>query len=316
MNNCIWSDVRFTPEVEAAFLAALAGRRLHRSEDSFAGRILPPEVEVAFGQPDPAACLAVPHLRWVHLTTAGYTRFDRDDVRAAFAARGLMVTNSSSVYDDPCAQHVLAMMLALGRQLPASLQEQSGARRWLGGERRRASRLLTGQRVLIFGFGAIGRRLAALLAPFAADVRAVRRRARGDESVPVVSEDQLHAAVASVDHVVNLLPDNASTLRYFDEARFAAFRPGARFYNVGRGTTVDHDALLAVLASGRLDAAYLDVTDPEPLPPSHPLWSAPNCYITPHSAGGRHDQDEAVLQHFLGNLARFDRGEPLQDRVI
>ena len=70
------------------------------------------------------------------------------------------------------------------------------------------------------------------------------------------------------------------------------------------------------MKSGHLGGAYLDVTDPEPLPPEHPLWSTPNCYITPHTAGGRLDQDEAIVRHFLKNLAAFLRGEPLVDRVV
>jgi phosphoglycerate dehydrogenase-like enzyme len=85
---------------------------------------------------------------------------------------------------------------------------------------------------------------------------------------------------------------------------------------VGRGTTVDQTALLAALQSGRLAAAYLDVTDPEPLPVDHPLWSAPNCYITPHSAGGHRTEPMRLAGHFLDNLRRFERGEPLLDRVI
>jgi phosphoglycerate dehydrogenase-like enzyme len=74
--------------------------------------------------------------------------------------------------------------------------------------------------------------------------------------------------------------------------------------------------LLAALESRHLGCAYLDVTDPEPLPPDHPLWSAPNCFITPHTGGGRRDQDEALVRHFLANLARLERGEPLANRVI
>ena len=93
-------------------------------------------------------------------------------------------------------------------------------------------------------------------------------------------------------------------------------KPGAAFYNVGRGTTVDQDALLAALQSGHLAAAWLDVTDPEPLPPAHPLWTTPNCYITPHSAGGHRTEPARLLQHFLGNLRLFERGETLNDRVI
>jgi phosphoglycerate dehydrogenase-like enzyme len=80
---------------------------------------------------------------------------------------------------------------------------------------------------------------------------------------------------------------------------------------------VDQHALIEVLASGKLGAAYLDVTEPEPLPPSHPLWTAKNCHITPHTAGGRHDQDEVLVRHFLGNLAAFESGGgDFTDRVI
>ena len=115
--------------------------------------------------------------------------------------------------------------------------------------------------------------------------------------------------------MVNLLPASESTEKLFDQELFAAFKPGARFYNGGRGATVDQDALLANLESGHLSAALLDVTDPEPLPPEHALWSAPNCVITPHSAGGHHDEHDRLVDHFLANLARFEAGEALDDRV-
>ena len=93
-------------------------------------------------------------------------------------------------------------------------------------------------------------------------------------------------------------------------------KPGAIFYNIGRGTTVDQTALLNALKSGRLSAAYLDVTDPEPLPKDHPLWSVPNCYITPHTAGGHAEEFERLATHFLNNLKRFEEGKALVDRVI
>jgi len=85
---------------------------------------------------------------------------------------------------------------------------------------------------------------------------------------------------------------------------------------VGRGTTVDDAALLDALRSGRVGAAYPDVFEPEPLPKDHPFWDTPNCFITPHTAGGRHDQDEAIVKHFVRNLPAFTRGEALVDRVI
>jgi phosphoglycerate dehydrogenase-like enzyme len=93
-------------------------------------------------------------------------------------------------------------------------------------------------------------------------------------------------------------------------------KEGAVFYNIGRGTTVDQEALVGALNGGRLAAAWLDVTDPEPLPPTHPLWTAPNCHITPHTAGGHNDEFHRLVGHFLGNLDRYVRGETLKDRVI
>jgi phosphoglycerate dehydrogenase-like enzyme len=93
-------------------------------------------------------------------------------------------------------------------------------------------------------------------------------------------------------------------------------KPGARFYNIGRGTTVDQGALVHALESGLLGGAYLDVTDPEPLPEDHPLWSVPNCFITPHSAGGRGTERLELVRHFVANLARYAAGEPLLDRII
>jgi len=92
----------------------------------------------------------------------------------------------------------------------------------------------------------------------------------------------------------------------------AEFREGFR----ARGATVDENALLEALRSGRVGEAYLDVFQHEPLPPDHPLWEAPNCFITPHTAGGRHDQNEALVHHFLANLEAFTRGGPLKDRVV
>jgi len=93
-------------------------------------------------------------------------------------------------------------------------------------------------------------------------------------------------------------------------------KPGARYYNIGRGTTTDQDALLEALRVGQLELAYLDVTDPEPLPPGHPLWTAPNCYITPHTAGGHRGEWLRLAKHFLANFQRYQLGEELADRVI
>jgi phosphoglycerate dehydrogenase-like enzyme len=260
--------------------------------------------------------MSLQKLRWVHLTSAGYARYDRDDLRAALRARGTVLTNSSMVYAEPCAEHVFAMMLALARRLPPCVADQITSRAWHAAGHRIRSKVLVGQTALIVGYGAIGRRLAELLAPLRMNVIAVRRRPAGDEGVRVVPEDQLDALLPQADHVINILPENSGTLRYFHATRLASIKPGGVFYNIGRGTTVDQEALRAGLESGTLAAAYLDVTDPEPLPPDHLLWRTPNCFITPHTAGGRDDEFETLVGHFLGNLSRFERGEMLMDRVV
>jgi phosphoglycerate dehydrogenase-like enzyme len=277
-----------------------------------------PAADVAFGQPEVEQVLASPRLRWVHLASAGYTSFDRAEVLAALRVRGTALTKSSVVYDDPCAEHVLALMCAQARQLPPAFVRQHETRAWPQREQRVRSRLLRGQSAVIVGFGSIGRRLVELLAPFEMRLTAIRRTVAGDEPVPTFAADdpRAAAALAAADHVVDLLPGSKGTDRFFDGPRLAAIKPGAVFYNIGRGTTVDQEALLGALASGKLAAAHLDVVSPEPLPPEHPLWTAPNCFITPHSAGGHDTEHARLVQHFLDNLARLTAGQPLRDRIV
>jgi phosphoglycerate dehydrogenase-like enzyme len=279
-------------------------------DPSFAG------VDIAFGQPNPEDCLANSSLRWIEVSTAGYTRYDNLPFKDAIRSRGSVFTNASQVYAEPCAEHVLAMMLTLSRELLASFAAQNGDRGWDYAQRRSRSVLLQGQTVVLLGFGAIGKRLAELLAPFGMRIYAIRRQLRSEPGVHVVSEESMTKVLAEADHVVNVLPENDETRNYVNSRRISCFRKGARFYNVGRGMTVDQDALIEALKSGRIGAAYLDVTVPEPLPPSHPLWSAPNCYITPHTAGGRSGGELALVRHFLANLACFENGTAMTDRIL
>jgi phosphoglycerate dehydrogenase-like enzyme len=272
--------------------------------------------EIAFGQPDPADCISNPGLRWIEVSSAGYTRYDTEAFRQSVRARGAAFTNASQVYADACAEHVLAMILALARQLLPSYATQLGDHAWPYTERRDQSRLLARQTVVMLGFGAIGRRLAELLAPFGARLYALRRQIRSEPGVHIVPEQDLTKVLAEADHVVNVLPENEATLNYVNARRIACFKPGVRFYNVGRGPTVDQVALIEGLTSGRIGAAYLDVTVPEPLPPSHPLWTTPHCYITPHTAGGRNNVNVELVRHFLANLASFEKGAAMADRVL
>ncbi|MBI4625335.1 MAG: D-2-hydroxyacid dehydrogenase [Verrucomicrobia bacterium] len=323
MTLTIWCNAKFSAAEMRLLVDGTRGHKLVISEHASASVLaaggqdpLLPHADVAFGQPDAGQCLACGQLRWVEVTTAGYTRYDTPEFREAFLARGAAFSNVSEVFADPCAQHVLAMMLALGRRLLPSHRNQLTDRSWHYAERRYDCRLLTGQTVLMLGFGAIGRRLAQLLAPFGMTLIAVRRQTRSERGVRIIPEEKVSSTLAEADHVVNVLPDNASTRNYVNARRLSCCKPGARFYNVGRGTTVDERALLEALRSGRIGEAYLDVFETEPLPPEHALWAEPHCHITPHTGGGRHDQDEAIVRHFVRNLGAFTRGEPMVDRVI
>ena len=317
----IWSNARL-PADAAAELSA--GARPHRLiiAAQLTGNLTagPPdpqlsEATVALGQPDVKQVMELGHLAWIHLTSAGYARYDRPDIRQALQARGARMTNSSSVFADPCAQHVLAFMLADARQIPRCVTDQEH-RSWQTIPIRQASRLLTGRTMLILGMGAIARRLMELLAPFQPKLIVVRKSLRGDETVETHAVSDLPALLPRADHVVSILPSGPETDGMFTSDLFSRMKAGAVFYNIGRGTTVDQNALAAALNSNHLRAAYLDVTNPEPLPTDHPLWAAPNCHLTPHTAGGHGEEFLYSVRHFLSNLKRFESGQPLVDRVM
>lgn len=314
----IWTNTRFSEPAATLLREGTAGHRLILASElgSDEANEALREADIAFGQPDADILISSTRAQWVHISSAGYTNYDRDDFKAALRGRGAFLSNSSSVFDEPCAQHLLAMMLADARQLLPSYKAQLGDHAWEGQAGRDGSFLLNGRTVLILGYGAIARRLVQLLAPFEMQITAFRRHPSGDEGIEIISEDELESAFAKADHVVNILPDNTSTRSWMNTSRFGQMKRGARFYNIGRGATVDQNALLGALESGALGLAYLDVTDPEPLPPDHPLWSAPRCFLTPHTAGGFQGEERRLVEHFLGNLRALENGEPLLDRVV
>lgn len=318
----IFVDLKLSPPALALLRERTAGHHLLFARAPAASNLSPAPsgdpafaaADVAFGQPDPAMALASERLRWMHISSSGITRYDTPEFRAALARKKILFTHSPSVYAEPCADHILSFMLAQSRLLPRALATRApgGSPDWLA--LRDGAVPLRGSHAVIVGFGAIARRLVERLKPWHMAIAAYRRRVRGDEGVPVLPAARLDAALGAADHVINILPDSAETRGFFSAARFAAMKPGAVYYNIGRGATTDQDALLAALRSGRLSAAWLDVTDPEPLPDDHPLWIQPNCHITPHIAGGHAGESESLVRHFLDNLRRFLAGEPLLDQ--
>jgi phosphoglycerate dehydrogenase-like enzyme len=324
MGLTIWCNTEFRGTARELLIEGTHEHRLiwadTRSTDVLQGGARDPQIagaDVLFGQPAVEDCFEYENVQWMEVTTSGYTRYDTPEFKEAFRDRGGVFTCAAEVFADPCAQHVLAMMLALGRNILPSHESQLTDRAWAYEKRRYDSVLLTGQTVLMLGYGAIGRRLTELFAPFGMKLIAVRRQTRSERGVKIISEENLSSALAEADHVVNILPDNASTRDYVNPRRLACCRPDANFYNVGRGATVDERALIDALERGKLAAAYLDVFTEEPLPPVHPFWTTKNCYVTPHTAGGRRDQDEALVKHFLANLERFTRGaEGMTGRIV
>jgi len=315
----IWCNNEFNGDQVAERELFVKGARPHRllifdPADAAALKTLH-GAQIAFGAPDVRAVCEFPNVRWVQLNSAGYTSFDNASVREALTQRGTIVTNSSAVYAEPCAQHLLAMITGLARGLPIALEAQRDDRAWRQ-SLRPSLPLLNNQTLLILGFGAIARRLIELLTPLGMNLIAVRRHRKGDEPIRVVAVADLDDLLPTIDHLVNTLPANTETEKFMNESRLAKLKTGAIVYNVGRGTTLDQEALSKELRRGRLGAAYLDVTEPEPLPPDHPLWSTPNCFITPHLAGGHRTEKERQVRVFLDNLRRFEQGAPLRNRVI
>src|SRR4051812_40854832 len=288
----IWSNVDLPAPLMDRLRSALSGHRIVSASATTANNLAgsPPDpnlehADVAFGQPEPGQIMRLPHLRWVQLTTAGYTRYDTAEFRDTVRRHGTAICNASSVYAEPCAQHTLAMMLALARRLPQSLDNQRGPRAWPYLPLRADSKLLNGQTVLLIGYGAIARRLAQLLAPFEMNLLGFKRNPAGDEgAVRILNINEIDEWLGRADHVINMLPASPQTQMFFSANRLVKIKRSAFYYNLGRGTTNDEYALWTSLETGHFAGAYIDATMMEPLPPEDPLWTAPNCYITPHTA--------------------------------
>jgi phosphoglycerate dehydrogenase-like enzyme len=220
---------------------------------------------------------------------------------------GIVVCRAVGVHDGPVSEWVVAAILAMQRRLPGFIELQQRAEWNRSGAAQPATiDDLEGHTVVVVGHGSIGRALAARLAPFGARVIGVARHAR-DDAQPVSALPEL---LPQADVVVDLLPLTPETEKFADAAFLARMKPGALFVNAGRGKTVDTEALLEALRSGRIRAA-LDVTDPEPLPSDHPLWHLPNVLITPHVAGAV-ARWEARGYRFAGEqIRRYAAGLPL-----
>lgn len=234
-----------------------------------------------------------PQLEWVQLPWAGV-----DAYREVIAAHpGLLWTSAKGAYAQPVAEHALMLTLALLRIVPARL----AARSW---KARKGGRSLFGMTVCIVGAGGIAKVLAELLSPFGVSLRIVRRNGQPFPGAEFVTTD-IRAGVDGADVVVLAAAHTDGTERLIDAAVLAAMRPDAILVNVARGALVDTDALVAALSAGRLGGAGVDVTDPEPLPDGHPLWTCPNTIVTPHSADTPEMTEPLLAERLRHNISAW-----------
>ena len=247
-------------------------------------------------------------LRWIQTASDGVDGL----LFPALIDSDVDVTNARGVFDDPIAEWVLAAILAFSTGLQTSVLDQTRST-WTHGRRRDR---VSGQHMLVVGPGPIGRAAAARARALGMTVEGVGRTRREDAVLGTVHDpDALHAALGRADHVLDALPYTAGTHAMFDAAAFAAMRPSARFYNVGRGGTVDEPALIEALRNGTIAGAALDVFAQEPLPADSPLWSMTNVIVSPHISGDLPDWEELVVDVFVDNARRFAAGEPLRNLV-
>ncbi len=259
---------------------------------------------------------AAPNLRYIQVCAAGYDQFDRDALRA----KGIRLANGSGVNRNAVSDHAMAMILALTRQIHTGRDRQR-ERIWrpMISDIARREEELEGKRILIYGLGAIGSRLALLARAFGMQVIGIKRNlADHDGSVlDLRPPADFLATLAEVDILVLTCPLTPQTENLVDAAALACMKPTAYLINVARGRCVDEAALIEALKSGAIAGAGIDTFVEEPLGADSPLWGLENALITPHSAGETRRYEENVIDILLTNLRCLQQGdEGLINRIV
>ena len=239
------------------------------------------------------------HVRWIHTLSAGVEFLPFDLLRRS----RITVTNSRGLYADALGEFAVAAMLWFAKDLRRMLRNQS-AQTWEPFTVQR----LAGRTAGIIGYGGIGRAVGTRAAALGMRVLGVGRRQE-------FGEPTLDDVIGQSDYVVMSAPLTPRTYRLLSRERIALMKESAVFINIGRGKTVDEDALVEALENQRIRGAALDVFDSEPLPAGHPLWRLDNVLLSPHTADKTSDSHVRAMQFFLENLRRFRAGESLENVV-
>ncbi|MFJ5278490.1 D-2-hydroxyacid dehydrogenase [Streptomyces parvulus] len=243
-----------------------------------------------------------PRPRWVHTASAGVDHLMCPEL----ADSETVVTNARGVFDQPIAEYVAALVLAMAKDLPTTLRLQ-GERTW----RHRESTRVAGTRACVVGSGPIGRAIARTLKALGITTALVGRTARTGVHGP----DELDRLLARADWVVAAAPLTDDTRGMFDARRFGVMQPSARFVNVGRGQLVVEDDLAEALHRRWIAGAALDVLSREPLAPESPLWGVPDLIISPHMSGDTVGWRDELGAQFVEFFESWAAGRPLANVV-
>ncbi|MET8648890.1 D-isomer specific 2-hydroxyacid dehydrogenase family protein [Nocardia aurea] len=250
-------------------------------------------------------------VEWVQLPAAGVEDWFTAGVFDRYPK--VRFTSAAGAFAASVAEHALMLLLAGVRYLPEHLRADS----WRQQDFFPHVGSLRGKTVTIVGAGGIGRALIPMLTPLGAHVIAVTRSGHPitgpdiPDSVETVSADQLGKVWSRTDHVVVAAPATPETRHLIDADALSRLKPSSWVINIARGPLIDTDALVSALSSGVIGGAGLDVTDPEPLPDGHPLWTLPNVIITPHDSNPPQLRLAAFADHVAANVSRFVAGREL-----
>ena len=269
------------------------------------------QVEIVYGGIKAEWREQATRLRWLQTSGAGVNGLITPDILAS----DLIITNASGIHAEPITEHMFAQLLQFIRRLYLAWDQQK-VRKWDAGPMRARVGMLSGMTLGVLGVGSIGGHAAKVGQGFDMRVVGLRRTGLPHPHVEhMYAPDERKEFFAQADVIMNSMPLTEKTRGFVGWDEFAAMKSSAIILNTGRGATINTEALMAALREGRLGGALLDVTDPEPLPEDHPLWSMENVHLTPHYAGNHPTYDERAGAIFLDNLERYLEGRPLRNVV-
>ncbi len=262
--------------------------------------------DILLGNPRPVEWLQkATNLKWVQLYSTGFEYYRHIRIPA-------VVTNMQDYYSQPCAETVVAGIMALyrGIDICTRLKDQ---KKWVGYTLRTEFQLLSAKKVIILGWGNIGKRVAGILKGFNCNI-IIYSRSSNEAAIHTV--DELKERLPEADIVIACLPGTEQTRGMFTEDMIHLMKPSAIFCNVGRGNLLHNEqALINALHQKKLGGAVLDVTAEEPIPEGHPLWDTPNTILSQHSGGGSSTEYDGIAEFFMQNLDAFKKGEPLKNQI-